>query len=113
MKSSWTKYIIGCFLIIAFLFNGIVPDVMMLSGHLTAHMVQDTVAGQEDAKSERNSEEKQGDPRAEYLPTAHSSFYIDPAQEFFVSDYAIPGNIAFIKAVDIPVPTPPPDVTIV
>lgn len=113
MKVSWAKYIIGYFLIIAFLFNGVVPDAMVLSGHLTAKMVKTTLIEQEDVNTDRNTEETQGDPRTEYLPDTHSSFYIYPAQLFVVSNKNIPGNTAFMQAVVIPVPTPPPDVTVV
>lgn len=113
MKRSWTKYIIGYFFIIAFLFNGIVPEIMILSGHLTHKMVSETLAEQEDVNSERNTEETKGEPRAEYLPVSHSSYYIDPAPDFFVSNNVIPRNSAFIPTVVIPVPTPPPDVTII
>lgn len=110
MKRCWT-YIIGCFLIIAFLFNGIVPDVMILSGHVNYQLVEETMAGQDDAKSERNTEEKQADPRTENLPDAPSTFYIDPVLAYTVVDHLNPRNTAFTNAVAIPVPTPPPDVT--
>ncbi|WP_276481784.1 hypothetical protein [Paraflavitalea pollutisoli] len=112
MKRSWTKYIIGCFLIVAFLFNGIVPDVMILSGHVNQQLVEETMTGQDKTKSERNTEEKQADPRAENLPDAPSTFYIDPVMAFFSADHIIPRNISFTDAVCIPVPTPPPDITI-
>lgn len=112
MKVGRTKYIIGYFLIIAFLFNGVVPDAMVLSGQLTAKMVKATQIEQEDVNTDRGTEETQGDPRTEYLPDTHSSFYIYPAQLFVVSNNNILRNAAFIQAVVIPVPTPPPDVTI-
>lgn len=113
MKRSWTKYIIGYFFIIAFLFNGVVPEVMILSGQLSHTLMSETLAGQEDVNTERNTEETQGEQRTEYLPVAHSSYYIHPAPNFFVSDKVIPRDIAFISTVVIPVPTPPPDVTII
>jgi hypothetical protein len=113
MKRSWTKYIIGYFFIIAFLFNGIVPEVMILSGQLSHKIVSEALAEQEDVNSERNTEETQGEQRTEYLPVAHTSYYIHPAPNFFVSDKVIPRDIAFISTVVIPVPTPPPDITII
>jgi hypothetical protein len=113
MKRSWSKYIIGCFFIIAFLCNSIAPDIMILSGQLTNKMVHETLTEQDDMNSERNTEETQGDPRTEYPPSAHASFYIHPTQLFIVFNNIIPRDIAFIEAVVIPVPTPPPDVTIV
>lgn len=112
MKRSWTKYIIGCFLIIAFLFNGVVPDVMILSGPVNQQLVAETMSGQDKAKSERNTEEKQADPRAENLPETPATYAIDPVLAFFSADPIIPRNISFSNAVSIPVPTPPPDVTI-
>ena len=112
MKISRVKYIIGYCLIIVFLFNGVVPDAMVLSGQLTASLVKATLIEQEDVNTDRSTEETKGDPRTEYLPDIHSSFYIYPAQLFVISNNNIPRNTAFIQAVVIPVPTPPPDVTI-
>lgn len=113
MKNSWVKYIVGCFFIIAFLFNNVVPDVMILSGHLTGKMVSETVVPQDDVNSERNTEETKGDPRTEYLPLAHTSYFIHPEPVFFNSDKRIPRDTAYLHTVVLPVPTPPPDVTIV
>lgn len=113
MKSSWRKYIIGYFLIVAFLFNGIVPDIMILSGELTGKTVCKTMAEQENANTERSTEESKGEPRIENPSDAQSSFFIHPAHLFFVSINIIPRDMAFIQGIVIPVPTPPPDVIVV
>lgn len=113
MKSSWKKYIISYVLIIAFLFNGIVPDVMILSGGLSGQTVSETMAEPEDSNTERSTEESKGEPRIENPSDPQSSFYIHPAQLFVVSINSIPRDMAFIQGIVIPVPTPPPDVTVV
>lgn len=115
MKSSWKKYIISYVLIIAFLFNGIVPDVMILSGGLSSQTVSETMAEPEDSNTERSTEESKGEPqpRIENPSDPQSSFYIHPAQLFVVSINIIPRDMAFMQCIVIPVPTPPPDVTVV
>ncbi len=113
MKGNWTKYIIGYFLIMVFLCNGIVPELMILTGPVSKSIVSETMAGQEDANTERNTEEAPGDPRTEYLPGVHSSDHIHQAPLFFVANYVIPRDIAYRQAVVIPVLTPPPNVTII
>ena len=110
---SGTTYIIGCFFIMAFLFHTVVPDAMILSGHLSTRVVKAALAEQEDANAERGTEETKADPRTEYLPGAQASFYIHPARLFVISNKNIPRNTAFLQAVVIPVPTPPPNVTFV
>ena len=112
MKQSWAKYIVGCFFITAFLFNSIVPDIMILSGHVAGKMVSESLAAQEDVKTERSTEESQHDPRSEYVPFVQASFYIYP-EPVFIIDNIIPQNIPYLHTVTLPVPTPPPDVTIV
>lgn len=113
MKSSWKKYITGYILIIAFLFNGVVPDVMILSGGLSSQTVSEAMAAPEDTNTERSTEESKGEPRIENPSDPQSSFYIHPVQLFFVSINIIPRDMAFMQGIVIPVPTPPPDVTVV
>lgn len=114
MKISWAKYIVGCFLIIAFLFNSVVPDAMIVSGLLTGKMVSKTLAAQNDVNNERSTEETQEDPRTVYLSGAQASFYISPQPLLIVTNnIIIPRDIAYRQTVVIPVLTPPPDVTIV
>lgn len=113
MKISVATYIIGYFFFLAFLFHSVVPDAMILSGHLSTKMVKAALEEQEEANTERGAEESKADTRTEYLPGAHASFYIHPAQLFIISDKNIPRNTAALQAVVLPVPTPPPNVTIV
>ncbi|WP_315824325.1 hypothetical protein [Paraflavitalea speifideaquila] len=84
MKRNWTKYIIGYFLITAFLCNDIVPELMILTGRVSHSIVNETMAVQEDANTERSTEEAQGDARTDYLPCAHSSDYIHQAPLFLL-----------------------------
>lgn len=109
MKRYLIRNTIGCFLILAFLFNGMAPDVMTLVGHATRQVAEHALAAQDDTKSERNAEERQTDPRTEFFPDPSSSFYIDPAPFFGPGAPLIPRNTVFFKAVPIPVPTPPPN----
>jgi hypothetical protein len=114
MRSNWIKHITGYLFIIIFLFNGIVPDVMILSGHLKSSTVSEAVAEQDDGMNpERNTEEIKENTRTEFLADIHTSFYIHPSDLFFISNYIIPRNTQSIQAINIPVPTPPPDIVIV
>lgn len=114
MKISVATYIIGYFFFLAFLFHSVVPDAMILSGHFSTKMVKAAQEEQEEAKNaERGAEESKADPRTEYLPGAHTSFYIHPVQLFVISDKNIPRNTASLQTVVLPVPTPPPNVTVV
>lgn len=114
MKISGVTYIIGFFFFFAFLFDGVVPDAMILSGRLSLKTATAALAEQENAQAERGTEGSHADPAGtEYLPVAHASFYIHPAQLFSDFDKVIPRNTAFLPAVVLPVPTPPPNVNIV
>lgn len=113
MKISVATYIIGYFFFVAFLFHSVAPDAMILSGHLSSKAMKTAMAEHDDANAERGSEESKADPRTEYLPGVHASFYIHPVQLFVISDKNIPRNTASLQAVVLPVPTPPPNVTVV
>jgi hypothetical protein len=109
MKRIGTTYIIGCFLVLAFLLNGILPDVLMVSGHLMNKATTAALADQEDMNTERGTEETKGPVRTEYLADNHPYLLMLAPSSLLLSNRIIPHNIAFTQAGFLTIATPPPD----
>ena len=108
MKRICRHHIIGIFLVLAFLLNGIVPDVLLVSGHFMNKATTEAIADQEDMNAERGAEETKGAVRAEYLADNDLEWLTAP-QFLLRSTRILPHNIAFTQAGYLTVATPPPD----
>jgi hypothetical protein len=103
------NYIIGIFLVLAFLLNGIVPDVLLVSGHFMNKATTAAIADQEDMNTERGAEETKGAVRAEYLADDDLLQFVSAPSLLLLSTRILPHNVAFTQAGYLTVATPPPD----